>query len=188
MKRYQKGDYGYISYQKRFTIIKTIILYLTAVLIFYIGYHGTGKRENLFTVIAILDILPASRSLVSMIMYLRIPRFREDIYSKISEAVTNSDLIVLYNLYLTSEKNNFALESVAVRGNSVIGLADAKNCDFNLCQTHILDYAKQNGLKNITVKLFEDENKYLERLTSLKNLESSNKDEDITNLIKDLSL
>lgn len=188
MKRKLKGEFGYIEYKRNMTILKTILLYLTAVIIFYIGYHEIGKKENLFTVVAVLDLLPASRSLVSTIMYIKVPKFSEDFYKGVQSIIDQTDVKILYNLYLTSYKNNFALESVAVRGNNVIGLAVKDKCDINLCQTHIIDYAKKNNLSNITVKIFDDYKKYEERVSQLNNLEASKKEQDIVNLLLDLSL
>lgn len=185
-KRRQKGEYGYLSYQKKVSVLKTILYFITALLIFFIGYHATGKRENLFTVIAILDLLPASRSTVSMIMYLKTPKYSESLYEDIQHLA--GQVPVLYQLYLTSYQKNFPLDCIAVRGTNVMGLSTFEKCDIVACEEHIDAMAKQNSLSNLNIKIFKDQKKFEERLQQLQNAEMGKREEEILQLLKDLSL
>lgn len=181
-----KGEYGYIEKKKKTTIVWTIFLFIIAVAIFLLGYFTTGKRENLFTVLAVLDLLPASRSAVNMIMYLRTPRYDKSIQENIESNA--GDVKVLYQLYMTSYKKNFSLDCISVRGNNVIGLSTFDKCDINACQEHIEFYGKQNGFNNLTIKIFDNEKKFIDRLVQLNSLDTGNKEDDLVELMKDLSL
>lgn len=63
----QKGDFGYINAQKKKRTLITAVLFLIPLVIFFTGLHETGTRLNLFTFVAIMGCLPASRSAVGMI-------------------------------------------------------------------------------------------------------------------------
>lgn len=183
----RKGECGYFAYQKKIVVIKTILYYVTAIMIFWLGYYMTGKRENLLTIVAVLDMLPASRSTVSMIMFLKTPKFENSGRLK-SEIGTFSKITLLYELYLTSYKKNYPLDCVAVIDNHIIGLSTFDKCDIKSCQEHIDNLSKQNRLSNVTIKIFQDERKFKERIQQLQNMEAGKKDADILQLLKELSL
>lgn len=182
-----KGECGYFNYQKKQVILKTILYYITALMIFGLGYYMTGKRENLLTIVAVLDMLPASRSTVSMIMFLKTPKF-ENSDRLNSEISTVSKITILYELYLTSYKKNFPLDCVAVMDNHIIGLSTFSKCDINACQEHISTMVKQNRLPNVTIKIFQDERKFRERIQQLQDMKEGKNDAEIVQLLKELSL
>ena len=66
----QKGQYGYLSYKKKFSAIVTIGMFALSLAIFIMGYVTTKTNANLLTVVAVLGCLPASKSAVSMLMFL----------------------------------------------------------------------------------------------------------------------
>ena len=75
-----KGEFGYPVYEKNIVILRTIIYFMISIAVFLLGYFSTGKKENLLTIVAVLGLLPSSKSLVSVIMYMRIAKFSERIY------------------------------------------------------------------------------------------------------------
>ena len=75
MQKQQKGEYGYPPYEAYFLI---------SIAVFLLGYFSTGKKENLLTIVAVLGLLPSSKSLVSVVMYFKIPKFSEKVYQEVS--------------------------------------------------------------------------------------------------------
>ena len=63
-----KGTKGYIRKQLIFEIIKTFIMFAMAFGIFLIGYLTLGTKRSLWSVFAVLALLPASKSLVGVII------------------------------------------------------------------------------------------------------------------------
>ena len=59
----KKGEKGYIAWQRRFNILLTAAMYLLAVGIYLLGYLTMHTNKNLWTVIAVLSILPASKKI-----------------------------------------------------------------------------------------------------------------------------
>ena len=69
-RKFTKGEYEYPAYQTKVVIIRTICYFLLALAVFLLGYFSTKTKENLLTVVAVCGLLPACKSLVSVIMYL----------------------------------------------------------------------------------------------------------------------
>ena len=65
-----KGSYGYYAYEKKRRIAIVAFLFGLCLLIFFTGLIMTGTRKNMFTLFAILGVLPAAKWTVSMIMVL----------------------------------------------------------------------------------------------------------------------
>ena len=75
-----KGTIGYIKKQLVFEIIKTLVLFAMALGLFFIGYFTLHTKKSLWSVLAVLALLPACRSLVTVIMFARfLPSANNDI-------------------------------------------------------------------------------------------------------------
>ena len=70
MKKAERGKPGYIDSLKKKYLIISIIEFAVVAAVFALGFFQTGSRLNLFTVIAILGCLPASKNLVEYIVVL----------------------------------------------------------------------------------------------------------------------
>lgn len=181
-----KGEYGYPVYERNRVIIRTVVYFAISLAVFLMGYLSTKTKENLLTVVAVLGLLPSSKSLVSVIMYLRIPKFSQEIYEELSKHAKTVSAI--YSLYLTSYKMNFPVSCFAARGANLIGFTEFDACDANACEKHIKDMLGQNAIKGITVKLFKDQRRFTDRLLQLEALDKSGKEEEILTLLCDISL
>jgi hypothetical protein len=181
-----KGEFGYPVYERKVVIIRTAIYFIMSIAVFLLGYFSTGSRENLLTIVAVLGLLPSSKSLVSVIMYIRIPKFSKEHYREISKHEGN--VPVIYSMYLTSYKLNFPINAFAVRGNNIIGYTEFKTCNATACEEHIRDILNQNGIKNITIKIFSDQKRFIERLNQLQDLETGKKEGEILTILGDISL
>ena len=168
-----KGTRNFINSQKKFEIIRTLIYFALPLGLFAIGYVTTGERTNLLTIVAVVGCLPACKSLVAAIMFLRYqsckPQYADQIDAHIGE------LNGLYDMVFTSDKINYQVEHMVVQGNSICGFSEKKNFPEKEFSTHIEGILKMDGHTNYTVKIFTDFQKYLDRLDQLNHLESENK-------------
>jgi hypothetical protein len=183
----QKGDFGYLSYKKKCSAIITIGMFALSLAIYLMGYFTTKTNANLLTVVSVLGCLPASKSAVSMIMYLKAKGASEEDKTVIEGAKGN--LNGFYDLYFTGYQKNFPTNHLTVTQNSIIAYSsDAKitEKDFN---EHMKDILNKERIHDITVKLFTDRQKYCNRLTELNNLESdTTARKDIVNMLFQVSL
>lgn len=163
-----KGQYGYINKQRNRVIIWTVILFVIAFSLFIAGYVMTETKKNLLTIVAVLGLLPASKSLVNAIMFCRASGCSEALREKVK--VFDDKLVCLYDTYFTSYKNNYPVSHLVLKNNMLCGYTEGKNIDVNACKKHLEDMFNQSGYKNMTVKIFDSEPQYLERLKQLAQL------------------
>lgn len=134
--------------------------------IFFIGWWSTGTQKNLLTVVAVLGLLPASKSLVNMIMFIRARGCSEHIYNKIAEH--SGDLNEAYDLYFTSYNKNYQVSHLVVEDKVICGFSEDSKLDAKACEKHLETMLKQGGCKNIVVKIYHNLDKYCEGLDLLK--------------------
>lgn len=170
-----KGKRNYLNSQKKFEIIRTILYFGISLSLFVGGYIQTGQKANLLSIVAVLGCLPAAKSAVGAIMFLRYQSCSEETASAIEQH--SQGLNCLYDMVFTSYKKNFVVSHLAVCGNTVCGFAEggkdsAKNgFDESGFYKHIGDILKLDGHQGVTVKIFTSLPKYTERLDQMRELE-----------------
>lgn len=170
-KKIAKGQYGYMKRQKMWSSIRTIFLFALSLSIFGIGIAVLGTKESLVTVIAILGCLPAGRSMVNMIMFLRATGCSEKAKEKISGHAEG--LTELYDMFFTSYTKNYPVSHMAIWNHVVCGYMESKKADSAACEKHLDTYLKQGGCSGVAVKIFDDIEKYCEGLHNLKKQEET---------------
>ena len=170
MKRIGKGEYGYIAYQRKVVIIRTVIFFAISAAIFITGYVATGTRKNLLTIIAILGCLPACKSVVNLVMFAKAKGCSEEAHKEISGIAEDANNA--YDLYMTSYDKNYAVSHIVVCGNNVTGFSEDMDPDtVRDCEKHIKEHLAIDGFKDMTVKMFTDLHKYTDRLKQLNELD-----------------
>lgn len=171
-----KGTRNYLDTQKKYEILRTLLYFGISLSLFVAGYIQTKEKANLLTIVAVLGCLPASKSAVSAIMFLR---FRSCGKAAAEEIERHSrGLRCLYDMVFTSEKKTYVVGHLAVCGNTVCGFAEggkgASPAPFeeNAFYAHIGNILKLDGHSHVTVKIFTDLRKYIDRLEQMKSLEA----------------
>ncbi len=165
-----KGTKNYLRTQKKYEIIRTVLYFAISLSLFAAGYIQTGERTNLLTIVAVLGCLPASKSAVAAVMFLRFQGCSLRTAQEIEQH--SQGLNCLYDCVFTSYKKNYVISHMAVCGNTVCGFAeDSAAFAENEFYKHIGDLLKADGHKNVTVKIFTDLSKYTGRLEQMKELE-----------------
>lgn len=156
--------------QKKYEIIRTVIYFAISLGLFAAGWITTGDKVNLLTVVAILGCLPASKSAVSMIMYLR---YRSLSAKAAEDIASHCDCLdTVYDMVFTSYDKNFSVGHMAVKGNTVIGYTEDAKFDEKAFYKHIEQMMKKDGYAGVSYKIFSDRKKYTERLDQLQELET----------------
>ena len=168
-RKHPKGSYEHAKYKRTVDIIITIFLFLLSLGLFVIGYVAAGSKKNLLTIVAVLGLLPACKMVVDVIMCFRVKPVEESVREGIDASI--GKLYGLYHMYFTSYDKNFPIDHLVITSNSVIGLCSNPKFDEKLFITHLKDYMRKDGIKDITIKIFDDYNKYLNRLSELNNLD-----------------
>lgn len=182
-----KGQRNYLDSQKRYEILRTVIYFAISLSLFIAGWVHTGKRENLLTVVAVLGCLPACKSVVDMIMFLRFKSCNAENADKIE--AHNEGLNGLFDVVFTTYDKNFVIDHITVRGNTLCGFTQSNKFDEQAFYKHLDTMLKKDNFKEITIKIFTDIKKYTERLEQMKELpEEENTTAGIIATIKSISL
>ena len=182
-----KGTQNYINSQKKYTALRTALFFGISLSLFIVGWVTTGTRSNMLTIVAILGCLPASKSAVNMIMYLRYKSCSPQAEEKITANIGH--LTGLYDMVFTSYKMNYVITHIVVAGKTICGYTEDENFQERDFNQHITDILKADNFKDVTVKIFTDINKYKERLQQMQELEQDSKATlPIINTLKSVSL
>lgn len=164
----KKGEKGYLAWQKKYTALRTAVLFLLCLAIYLTGYISTGTNKNLLTIVAVLGCLPACRSAVNMIIILKYHGVSDADYQKI--ATHTGDCRSLSDLVFTSYEKNFEIHHMAFKGNSLTGYTANPACDAKACEKHLHSMCAQNRLGDVEIKIFRELPKYLNRLDQMQAL------------------
>lgn len=168
--RVQKGSFGYILYNRKSSIIRSVISVGACLVIFLTGLIINHTNKNAFSIIAALGCLPAGWSVVNMVMFLRAGSCSESAHAEIEKH--KAGLLILYDLEMTSEKENYAISAATVLDKNVCCYTEDPDLDETDCEKHILLQISQSGYSDYTVKVFTDLRKYCDRLDQLEQLRS----------------
>lgn len=160
-----KGSCGYLKNRKIYTIIRTLIYFALCASLYGIGYATTGSNKNLLTIVAVLGCLPACKSLVNVIMFLKARGCSDSLQSVL--CAYDEKLTVFYDLYFTSYQKNFSLSHMALKGSILCGITEDPACDCKEAQKHLEQMLTQEGIKNVTVNIFSQTEGYVDRLRRL---------------------
>ncbi len=161
----KKGCYGYIRNHRAVAAVRTFLFFAVSVGLYLIGYMTTGTNRNLLTIVAVLGCLPACKSMVNVILFLRAEGCSEELKKELEEY--DGRLTVFYDMYFTSYQKNFSISHMALKGGVLCGITENPKCDPGEAQRHLEQMIRQEGIKNVTVKIVSDSRGYIDRLSRL---------------------
>ncbi len=162
-----KNTYRYLDTQKKYEIIKTVLLFAVSISLFIGGYVATQSRNNLLTVVAVLGCLPASKSLVSAIMFCRFHSASADVHQAVSSFDACAD--TLYDLVFTTQKVNYCVAHASLIGAELVLYTEDQKLDKKGLDAHLYDMLKKAGVKKVNIGIFTDLKRYTDRVNTLLN-------------------
>ena len=188
----KKGDAGYLSSKKKRAILKTVLEFGIVAALIILGYQQTGDKMNWLTLVAILGCLPASKSLVEVIMVVPHRSIEKEMADQIKDKTEL--LTVAYDLVMTSEHHIMPIEAIVVSNNTICGYSSSKKMDFNFAAKHIKKMLGNEKLENVTVKIFENYTAFITRAEGLQNIaavekaDTKEKEEKIKRVLLNISI
>lgn len=182
-----KGTKDYLKTQKKYEILRTMLYFVVSLSIFIAGWIATKTRLNLLTIVAVLGCLPACKSLVGMIMFLRF----QGCTSQNAEAIEAhmEGLLGLFDMVFTSYEKNYNVAHITIKGNTLCGFTQDENFEEQAFYKHLDAILKLENYKDVSIKVFKDINKYVDRLEQLKSLNAEEKNtEGIIETLKSVAL
>ena len=178
MFRSKKGIPHYIKSGRIRQFSIALCLLLISVALYFAGIKATGSNKNALTYVAILGCLPAAKFMVNFVLFMKAKGCSDTLLDKLLKA----DFKGFYDLYFTTYKKNFQVSAAYFRKNTLIGVTEDDSCDTAACEEHLAQALKTAGFE-VTVKIFKDADKFIERFNELSEL---NDDTDISFLTDNL--
>lgn len=172
-KKIKKGSFGYLKYQKKIEVAKTLIMLALSVALYNMGLYLTGSKQNLLTYAAILGCLPMAKFAVNVVMFTKAKSCSEELYNYI---VSKGIEPTYWDLFFTDYKVNYQVSAIYYKKGCLIGITEDSNMDINNCENHIRTKLETAGYSNLTIKVFNDKDKFVNRMLELKDLPEDTKD------------
>jgi hypothetical protein len=185
--KYKQGEYEYYQWKRNGEVIKTVLYFAVSLSLFAAGYLATDTKANLLTIVAVLGMLPASKSCVSMIMYLRYHGCSSENYQTLKDTLKN--FLHAYGLVFTSYQHTYEVAGCIVKNGYIYGyLTNHQDMNTDL-EKHIEGIVKRNGY-TATIAMYTDSGEFLKRCEQIQDKEWSNEktDKQLMELLHQISL
>ncbi|MCI8372022.1 MAG: hypothetical protein HFI75_06450 [Lachnospiraceae bacterium] len=165
-KHLQKGMYGFHAYKKKTEIIKTLILFGIALAVYFTGLLHTKTNKNLLTVVAIVGMLPASKSAVSMLMFLRFKSAAASLHDQLTDYWKQSGKqgILLYDLILVIKEKVVKTDCIWIQNTTVLVYTVNTQLSQQDISKELKNFLSNHGKGGCTIKVCKTEKTFLEFL------------------------
>lgn len=121
MKKTNKFEKGYLSNRKQKLFINVALNIAAAVIIFIVGlFLNKMQTRNIFSVLALLFILPVGRSLATLFILLPFKELKNDKLVKVENSIKGKG-VLLYSPVFTSPEHVMHLDLIAVFKGRMLG-------------------------------------------------------------------
>ena len=121
MKKTNKFEKGYLSNRKQKLFINVALNIVAAVIIFIVGlFLNKMQPRNIFSVLALLFILPVGRSLATLFILLPFKELKNDKLVKVENSIKGKG-VLLYSPVFTSSEHVMHIDLIAVFKGRMLG-------------------------------------------------------------------
>lgn len=172
----KRGDFGYIQAKKKKSLTGVLCMLAIGIVIFLTGlFLNKMSNRNIFTVIAVLFVLPGAKFLVAYIVTFPYHSVSQERYDRGKEALPEK--MVLYtDLVITSAEKVMNLDFVAVGNKQVLGLTAKKEKELAYIRNY-LTKGVQNWGNGYKVKIVDNEKLFLSELARVEACEVDEEEE-----------
>lgn len=149
-----KGEYGYIKKTKKIAFLKLIGFLVIAAVIFGLGLLlNKMSYRNIFTIVAILFVLPWARVVVELVLMFPYKTPERANYDKL-KAVVAEDARLASDLVITSRERSMGLDFMVLGNGYIFALACNEKQDVNYIQKYLKD-GVYNWSNQYQVKIYK---------------------------------
>lgn len=173
----QKGDYGYIRNRKKNALIGVFMMVAIGLIVFLIGLLlNDMSNRNVFTVAAVLFVLPGAKFLVRFIVTFPYNSVEKERYDNIKSHV-GENMQLYADMIITSSEKVMHLDFVVVGNRQVIGLVGRDKQDISYIRKYLSDGVGNWG-ESYKVKILDSEKIFLKELDSVTIQETDKEEEE----------
>lgn len=153
MKKREKTEYGYIDYRKKRQLFMTVLMVIIGILIYILGCAlNKGENTNVFTVAAILMVLPGAKYLVNFVVLFPFHTPAKEEYEKL-KAFEKEGTCLYSDLVITSPEKVMNLDFLLLKEGCVMGVIGKKSQELPYIQKY-LSTGVRNWGTNYRVKIY----------------------------------
>lgn len=188
----EKGQPGYLKAERNKLLAQTLIEFVIVVVLLIVGYVQTGTKLNLFTLVAVLGCLPASKVLVELITIFPYKTIDADKAAEIKEKTLL--LTTAYDMVLTSREKIMPVDAIVISGGTICGYSKSKKVKPEETASYIKKMLQENRFDKVTVKIFPDYVAFLSRAEGMNSIaeiereDTRKKEKKIRKIILSLSM
>ena len=150
----EKGVYGDRSRYKRTMIIGAVAILAFIIILMIHGMVRFGTRKNIFTLMAILAVLPFAKIISILSTLLPNPSLTPEKAGVL--AGVSGEAEVLYDVVFATEKTVFPIDCILLEEGRLLVLAPVKDKKRSMLQDYLKDFMKKQGYTKCTVKIEDD--------------------------------
>ena len=158
----EKGVYGDRSRYKRTMIIGAVAILAFIVILMFHGMVRFGTRKNIFTLMAILAVLPFAK-IISILSTL-LPNPSLTPAKACALPGISGEAEVLYDVVFATEKTVFPIDCILLEEGRLLVLSPVKDKKKTMLQGYLKDFMKKQGYAKCTVKIEDDYELFAETL------------------------
>ncbi len=164
----EKGQPGYIKARKLKYLVWAIGEFAVVAVLVIVGYLKTGSKLNLFTVIAVVGCLPASKMLVEFITMAPHKGIEPEKFAEIEE---KAGLITrIYDTVITGNGKVMPVDAFVISGRTICGYAGSPKVNEAETARYIKEMLQNSHVDKVTVKIFCDYVAFLSRAEGMNNI------------------
>lgn len=162
--RIEKCCPGYISNRKKISALWLLFYVAIAAGIFLAGYFLTHTRANVFTVLAVLLVLPAAKRVVNLIVMLPKKSVPEERYHAVEKEAGKA--VILTDYVFSSTEKIMHLDFVVIKNGNVMAVVAPSNQDVEYMKKYFTDCVHKAASSYHTA-FFETDEQLIKRLKTL---------------------
>ena len=159
-KKLRSGDFGYIDAHKRRQLIKVIVWIVIIAAVVIGGWIYFGDRMNMATVVGIVLVLPAAKSLVGLVLIYPYRTGDAGEYEKIC-GIVGDKCQVMADLVLTRYEGSMCITMAMFHGGNIFAYVPAQKCTADKIRQYLKQSVKAAG-GSATPVVCTDLKKYME--------------------------
>lgn len=163
----KRGEVGYIRTKKKTCLIRIAVYVLIAAAIYALGlFLNDMSGQNLFTVIAVLGVLPTVKQIVGFIVVFPYQSVSEENFRNIQQKLPDN-MELFTDMVITSTEKIMHLDFLAVGNGQVIALLGNGRQELSYVREY-LSKGVANWGSDYKVKIVEQEKTFLQELARVK--------------------
>lgn len=165
MQKKEKGEFGYLAYRKKQNLIKMLAAFFLVFAVLIVGLAlNKWERNNVFTVVSVVLVLPAAKMAVGYFVVLPHHGAKEELEKKVKQQA--GSLLICFDCIFSNSQKPIGTQAAAISDTAVCALTDNKNADVSLFEKSLKEFMKNDGC-SVNVTLYKEEKAFMNKVRNM---------------------